>query len=157
MNKILLLLCLIPMTSFAADCAETTSEAVTTETLVLKTDVPAHLKGATITVRTADGRESTVPAEKFKVVPRMQQYVVTKTKQETMKTCGPNKNRLSVLGGNGSKSGLVSSTNGKTVEVESKVGFVGGAQYQRMLNDTISLGVQGQTNKTCSLLIGIDF
>ncbi len=145
--------------------AETNCETSAVSTYVddaynITTDVPNYLKGATITVRLKDGRESTVPAERFKVVPRKQQFLVKTIKSDKTVSCTtnePRKNRVSVLGGHGAQEGLKSTTSGSTTTVESNVGLVGGAQYQRMLNDRWSLGVQGQTNKTGSLLLGIDF
>ena len=77
-----------------------------------------------------------------------------------MKTCTtnePRKNRVSLLGGHGAKAGLDSSSNGSVVEVESRTGVVGGAQYQRMLGERLSIGGQLQSNKTGSLLLGLDF
>lgn len=155
-------LVLISSLAFAGDpvCSEQSSAEVATAELEIKTDVPNYLKGATITVTLADGRTSTVPAEKFKVVPRKQQFITTHTETKSVVSCttnSPNKNRVSLLGGHGAQGGLKSSVNGNVAEVESKTGLVGGAQYQRMLNDTLSIGVQGQTNKTGSILIGIDF
>lgn len=141
-------------------CTTTESAIEATRTRTLDASVPGFLKGATITVKLADGRESTVPAEKFKVVPRAQQFVVEHTEHVIRTECSsntPNKNRVSGLIGHGAQAGLSSSVSGPTTEVESNVGLVGGAQYQRMLNDTLSVGVQGQTNKTGSILIGIDF
>lgn len=143
-----------------ADCTESTGQQQVTDQLEIKTDVPSHLKGATIIVRTKDGRETQVPAERFKVVPRKQQFVVTHTLQETTVSCNnTSKNRVSGLIGKGTQSG-VNTDNSQApnkVSVENNTGTVGGVQYQRMLNDTISIGVQGQTNKTGSLLLGIDF
>ena len=141
-----------------AECTEELSEEIVMETKEITTDVPSHLKGATIIVRLADGRESSVPAEKFKVVPRKQQFVVSKTERSKLLSCRENKkNRVSLLGGHGAQSGLTSKQSGNTVEVESDVGIVGGAQYQRMLNDMLSVGAQIQTNKTGSVLLGVDF
>jgi hypothetical protein len=163
MKKYLIaLLALFSMVAFAGDpvCSEQTSAEEATAELEIKTDVPNYLKGATITVTLADGSSSTVPAEKFKVVPRLQQFITTHTATTKVVSCStnsPNKNRVSLLGGHGAQAGLNSSVSGTTTEVESKTGLVGGAQYQRMLNDTLSIGVQGQTNKTGSLLLGIDF
>jgi hypothetical protein len=161
--KYIILALLMTQVSYAEtnDCTSQESAAEAKEMLEIKTDVPSHLKGAVIIVRLADGRETTVPAEKFKVVPRMQQFVVTKTEKTKVTSCvtnKPNKNRVSLLGGHGTKEGLDSrQVNPNLVEVESRTGLVGGLQYQRMLNDRISVGVQGQTNETGSLLIGLDF
>jgi hypothetical protein len=142
---------------FAADCTTTSNAEVVQETTEIKTDVPSHLKGATITVRLADGRETTVPAEKFKVVPRAQQFIVAKTYQLNRQVCSPEKNRLSLLGGNGPKEGLNRHKTATKVTVESDVGAVGGLQYQRLLDHGLSLGIQGQSNESVLVNIGIDF
>ncbi len=162
MNKLLLLAIFVPSLCFASDpvCSEQVGQQEITGQLEIKTDVPSHLKGATITVRLADGKETTVPAEQFKVVPRKQQFVTTKTEVVTMKTCttnDPRKNRVSLLGGHGAKPGLTTSGSPSALEVESRVGVVGGAQYQRMLGERLSVGGQLQSNKTGSLLLGLDF
>lgn len=154
----------VSMTAFAAEpmCTSDSSELRITKQLEIKTDVPSHLKGATIIVRLADGRESSVPAEMFKVVPRKQQFVTTEVEKLEVATCtvtdrSPRKNRVSLLGGHGAQTGITSTQNGAIAEVESNVGLVGGAQYQRMLTERWSIGVQGQTNKTGSVMIGLDF
>jgi hypothetical protein len=162
MKKIIIITALFSLIAMASEpvCTDQTSAEEITGQKEINTDVPNHLKGATIIVRQADGRETSVPAEKFKVVPRKQQFVVTKTKVNHSMTCEtnvPNKNRVSALGGYGAKGGLKSSTNGSVAEVESKTGAVLGLQYQRMITDRLSLGIQGQDNKTGSLVLGIDF
>lgn len=157
MKYLIVLMLLIGVNAFA-ECTEDPSVEAIDEATEITTDVPSHLKGATVTVRRADGKESTVPAEKFKVVPRKQQFVVTRVKETKTVTCSTNKsNRVSLLGGYGARNGLSSSTDSSSTTVESSTGVVGGAQYQRMLNDRWSLGVQGQTNETGSLLFGMDF
>ena len=162
MKTILIGLFLIGSTAYASDpvCIEE-AEHITDHVLKdINTDTPAWLKGAKIIVRKADGSESSVPAERFKVVPRKQQFIVEKfltAKTLTCTTNTPRKNRVSLLGGSGTKSGLDTSTSGTTTTVESRTGAVGGAQYQRMLGERLSLGIQGQTNETGSLLLGIDF
>ena len=162
MKKLIIALFMISNAVFAGEpvCTEQVGQTEDKEKLELTTDVPSHLKGATIIVRLADGRESSVPAEKFKVVPRKQQFIVTKLETSKVKSCTTNdplKNRVSLLGGYGARNGLDVSTAGSTTTVESSSGVVGGLQYQRMLNDRLSFGVQGQTSETGSLLIGLDF
>jgi hypothetical protein len=155
--KYFILLMLVSSSSMA-DCTSETKAWETQEQYVISTDVPSHLKGATITVKRADGKETTVPAEQFKVVPRKQQFLVKAVLKIHGITCRENKsNRVSLLGGYGSRNGLSSSSDGTTTTVETSTGLVGGAQYQRMLDDRWSLGVQGQTNNTGSLLFGLDF
>lgn len=152
-----------PMFAFASEnCSTDVSAESVEQQLEIKTDVPSHLKGATITVRLADGRESTVSAEQFKVVARKQQFIVTKTKQleKTMCSAELKKNRVSLLAGNGPKEGLDRTNNGSTVTVESKVGAVGGLQYQRLLpilKNRLSVGAQLQTNESVLVNVGLDF
>jgi hypothetical protein len=146
-----------PLFANALNCSTTSKAEEVFETREITTDVPDYLKGATITVRLADGKETSVPAEKFKVVARQQQFIVTKTKQLDKTTCTPEKNRLSLLAGNGPKEGLNRSKTPSTVTVESRVGAVGGLQYQRLITEDISLGIQGQTNESVLVNIGLDF
>lgn len=158
MKKLIILLSLINFSSFtkAEDCQESVSQEKTIEQNQINTDVPKYLEGAVIIVRQKDGKESVVPAEKFKVVPRKQQFLITRTEKTKTLSC-VKRNRASLVVGRGSKPGLDSSTNGSVVEVESRVGAVGGLQFQRLLNKTLSVGGQVQTNKTTSVLLGIDF
>lgn len=151
------ILCSPMLASASNNCSTSTNEETVEEQLEIKTDVPSHLKGATIIVRRADGKESIVSAEQFKVVPRQQQFIVTKTKQLDKMVCGPDKNRISLLAGNGPKEGLDRSKTSTTVTVESKVGAIGGLQYQRLVTDKISLGIQGQTNESVLVNIGLEF
>lgn len=161
-SLILVLLTVFASGAFAENCTESTTAAKVDEQLEIKTDVPRHLEGATIIVRLANGKESQVPAEKFKVVPRKQQFLVTKTSTSTVRSCtnlDHNRNRISLLGGKGPTGHLdrdTSSAPGK-VSVEAERDVIGGAQYQRLLTDRLSVGVQGQTNKTGMVMIGLDF
>lgn len=162
MNKLIMLMLLAasPVLAGEPQCTEQTGLTEAKEKLEITTDVPGHLKGATITIRQTDGRESTVPAERFKVVPRMQQFIVTKLETSKVRSCTtnePRKNRVSLLGGYGARNGLSVTSTSSTTTVESKSGAVGGAQYQRMLGERWSIGVQGQTNESGSLLLGLDF
>jgi hypothetical protein len=129
----------------------------------INTDVPAGMEGAVIIVRQKDGKESAVPIEKFKVVPRKQQLVtVVETKEKTTICTRTNditkKNRASVLVGSGLVPGLKTDNQNAPglVEVETRTGPVLGLQYQRKF-DVLSIGVQGQTNETGSVLLGVDF
>jgi len=161
MKKFFMILILYsPVLALASEnCSTTSGEEAVQEQLEIKTDVPSHLKGATIIVRLADGRETTVPAEQFKVVPRQQQFIVTKTKQLDKTVCSAevNKNRVSLLGGNGPKEGLTRTVDGNTVTVESKTGVVSGLQYQRLITDRISVGGQIQSNESALINVGLDF
>lgn len=141
-------------------CSTSSNQDEVLESTLITTDVPGHLKGAKIIVRRADGKESEVPAELFKVVPRKQQRLVTKIENKKTISCKEtldNKNRVSLLGGYGAREGLDRSNSANHVKIESKTGLVGGLQYQRSLNERLSIGVQGQSNQTGSLMLGLDF
>jgi len=155
-----LLLLLLATNSYANNCSSNTTVDEAISYYNIDANTPNHLKGATITVTLANGKSSTVPAERFKVVPRFQQYIIKTAQNTTTETCtinDPNKNRVSALGGYGSRNKLSTSTTGNTVEVENSRGLVGGLQYQRLITDVLSVGAQAQTNKTGLLLIGLDF
>lgn len=150
----------------AENCTEETSAAQVEETTEIKTDVPNHLKGAKIVVRLADGRESVVPAEKFKVVPRLQQYLVTKVSKNTVRSCtvvDSKKHRLSGLIGHGPTGHLDRSSDASKAVVESDNGVMGGIQYQYRFTDRVSGAVQVQgtdfsrDNKTGLIGVGYDF
>jgi hypothetical protein len=160
MRTILLLSLLLGVHAYAEDCTTSTDVNEVVSTYDINTNTPNYLKGAKIIVRLANGKESSVPAEKFKVVPRKQQYITKTAAHLTKTSCTIStneKNRVALLGGRGAQNGLDSSTDGTTVSVASKVGLVGGLQYQRLLGKRVSLGIQGQTNKTLSGMIGLDF
>lgn len=158
-SLLFVLLALTSLMAFAADDCETIkAQKSVKEQLEIKTDVPKWLEGATITVRLANGKESTVKAEQFKVVPRKQQFIVTHDLEATHLVCKAeqSKNRVSVLGGYGSR-GLKVTTSGTTVSIEEQTGLTGGLQYQRKITDKFSIGGQVQTNNSGALLFGVDF
>jgi hypothetical protein len=161
MNKlILMMLSLMSVAVFAVDCDTSRSEEKAEETLEIKTDVPDYLKGATITVKQADGKETVFTAEQFKVVPRKQQFIVTKTRQLEKTTCSEEerKNRFSLLGGGGPKGNLrVTQPNAGQARIETNAGAVGGAMYQRKLGKVLSVGGQVQTNESVLFSVGVDF
>jgi hypothetical protein len=158
--KYIILAALFSVSAFASkDCSVTRSNHEVLEEKVITTDVPSHLKGAKIIVKLADGKESEVPAELFKVVPRKKQVIVTKVQNDTVMTCNGEgyKNRISLLAGHGTRSGMRKSVGTDVAEFETKTGLVGGAQYQRVIKGRLSVGGQVQTNKTGSLMLGLDF
>ncbi len=169
MKKLIITLMMTVSTQAMAktECSTTQSQEQVEEQMEIKTDVPKHLEGATITITLKDGRTSTVPAEKFKVVPRKQQFIVTKTSTMSKEMCtveDSKRHRVSVLGGHGAQEGLSSNRSQapSRVTVESNVGAVVGAQYQyrtdlKLLDKPVSVGGQLQSNETGSVMIGIDF
>lgn len=166
--KYLAMLLVVLSTNVQADqqCSNVTSDEHAVEQREIRTDVPKFLKGATIIVRLADGTESKASAELFKVVPRKQQYLVTRTLRDSTTQCVEilpilseelPKNRLSLMGGKGPSGKLNRGANPSKQRVSTEQSLLGGLQYQRNIYENISVGVQGQTNKTGALLLGLDF
>ena len=89
-----------------------------------------------------------VEQERLKVVQQSVPVVVTKTLIKRVQK----KNRISLLGGSGPTKLSVSSS-----DANLERGPVVGAQYQRLVGETISVGLQLQTNQTVLGSIGIDF
>lgn len=154
---------LFASTLVLAICKENSTEYETKEQFEISTDIPKHLVGAKITITLADGTSSTVPSEKFKVVKRQQQFIVTNRTQKTIVTCEKEvvknttkNNSVSLLAGYGLAGGLETSSNPGEVEVKTKVGPSVGIQYQRHF-ERIILGIQGQSNGVGSGVIGYSF
>lgn len=167
MKYLMILIMVATSVAFAEDnCSVSRSATEVEETQEIKTDVPKFLEGATITVTLKDGKTSTVPAEKFKVVARKQQFLVKRTKQTDSLICQeePKRHRVSVLVGAGNKDGLDRDDNyaPNTIQVKSRIGPNAGLQYQyksdiKIFNKPLSFGVQGVSNKSGAGLLGIDF
>lgn len=144
-------------------CNQSVTQDEVKEQLEIKTDVPSHLVGATICVKQSDGRESCVPAEKFKVVPRQQQFIVTKVQQNTETSClmkDAKQHRISGLIGKGPKNQVsVDSSNAPNeVSISNRYGTIGGIQYQYKFEDSNwSVPVQLQTNESALIGVGYDF
>jgi hypothetical protein len=142
------------------NCTTVTGEEQVEDKLEIKTDVPKHLEGATIIVRTKDGRETSVPAEKFKVVPRKQQYIVTKVSKKEKMTCSAADTRnLVMLGVRKDHTGLTKETDGSTATVYSNKGAVIDAAYMRrkMFDTNFGAGVGLDTNATPKAFLGYEF
>jgi hypothetical protein len=140
-------------------CDVKTSENVATKSKVINTNVPKYLEGAVIVVRQANGTESVVKAEEFKVVPRKRQVLVTELTSKTIKVCQSNRqSRVSLHVGKGPQGGLDRDASASTVEVESQFGVLGGLQYQYRFEDSNwSISGQLQSNETGLLGVGYDF
>lgn len=89
-----------------------------------------------------------VEQEKVVVVKQDVPYVMTRTLVKKVQK----KNRVSLLGGSGPTKVVVTSS-----DVRLERGAVVGAQYQRMVGDSLSIGVQVQSNETVLGSIGLDF
>jgi hypothetical protein len=165
--KYLISILVLSLSSFAfagENCSIQSNEEQVQEQMEIKTDVPKFLVGAQVCVKLADGKETCVPAEKFKVVARKQQFIVTKTKQQDVVTCQVKgeklRNRVSLLAGSGPKKGLDVYRTNNQVTIESQSGAVGGGQYQRVLpyfDDRLNIGLQLQSNDSVLGSVGIDF
>lgn len=156
----LTIILLITNMVFALDCTDIKSQNEVQEEQVITTDVPKHLKDAVIIVRTADGRESQVSANNFKVVPRKQQRLVTKVKEHTERTCkaGEKKNLLFV-GGRRDHVDLDQSVVGKTGVVTSEKGPVLDINYMRknLGNTPLGIGAGVDTNGVVRGMVGVEF
>ena len=159
-NIVISMLFVISSTVLSAEnCKTVKSQDSVQERLELSTEVPKWLEGATITVRLSNGQESSVSAEKFKVVPRKQQFIVTKTLSEVQSVCSAErlKNRVSLHGGMGPSGNLKVQSDGNKVTVETGPTAVGGLSYQRNITDEVSVGGQVQTNQSVLFSLGLDF
>lgn len=67
------------------------------------------------------------------------------------------KNRLSWVGGFGPSGEVEKTVNATGVKVETQFLPHVGLQYQRSFDNGLSIGIQGTTNKSGSLLLGFDF
>jgi len=89
-----------------------------------------------------------VEQERVKVVSQMVPVKVTQTVYRKVQK----KNRISLLGGTGPTRVSIAQS-----EVRLERGVIVGAQYQRMLGDSLSVGVQVQSNETVLGSVGLDF
>lgn len=147
--------------AFASDCTDVQTTNAQVQTSEITTDIPKHLQDATIIIRTKDGRESQVSANKFKVVPRKQQHLITEVKTHTERICkvsGKEKNLL-MVGGRRDHKDLDIKVSGKTVTVESEKGLVLDAAYMRqnIFDTNLGVGAGVDTNGTLKGMIGLEF
>ena len=162
MKTLMILLLTFASAAHAADsCSESVSESTQEVVYEVNKGMPAHLKGATITVTQADGTSSTVPAEKFMVVPRKQKTVLGQSKQtsKTLTCKGAEKKNIVFADVRNDYKGVETTTDGKTATVESKKGVIPGLNYYRrqLLDSPIGAGVGVDTNGTVKGMVGIDF
>lgn len=162
-----LLLALLATTTVSANqtCKEDVNTSRQPVEYIVNKNIPKHLVGATITITLADGPTSTVPADKFMVVPR-KQYTVVAESVSTVKTlvCNVNskKNTVSlqmrkdVTGLSTNKRVL---SNGNAADVDLEKDLIPGVNYyrQEVIGDTIGFGVGIDNQKIPSISIGIDF
>lgn len=116
-------------------------------------ETPSKFKDSDIKRKLKDGKVQTFDGNKYKIVPRgvkSKPIVVTKT---IVKKAKIKKNRVSLLAG-ASPSGKLE-RDGNEVSTESNLNI--GLQYQRLINDNVSIGIQVQTNESVLGSIGLDF
>lgn len=158
----MILLSFVSVANAGETCSESTSETAQEVVYEVNKDMPKYLQGATITVTQADGKTSTVPAEKFMVVPRKQKTVLGQNKQTSkIVSCTKPSDKKNIVFADARKDfkGLDVTTDGKTAIVESKKGIVPGVNYYRreLLDSPIGAGVGLDSNGTLKGMIGIDF
>lgn len=162
MKTLLILLTVISLSANASDkCTYTEQEAETDVVYEVHTDTPKHLAGATITITLADGKSSTVPAEKFMVVPRKQKTVVGKNKVVlAIRSCNDDVKKTTVmLEARKDITDIETETIGNNAKTYSKKGIVPGLDvYRRQILDTpVGIGAGVDSNGTLKGMIGLDF
>jgi hypothetical protein len=150
--------------AYAENCSESQTESSEQVVYNVSKDMPKHLKGATITITLADGKTSTVPAEKFMVVPRKQTTVLGENKTISKKlTCSNGKKNSIIAGGRkdtvGHRVETSSTPNGQQAKVYSEKDLVPDINYYRreILDTPIGAGVGVDSNGTLRGSVGFDF
>lgn len=167
MKKLIIAILMITPNVNALECGE--SEVSTSGSVMdmeVTTDVPAFLKGATITITKANGSSETVKAEEYMVVKRKHNRpVVHSVTKEEKRTCTveliksepePLKNIVSLKAVDGySDVKKKEDVNGVELKVERQVGL--GVVYQRNLSDNLYLGGEVDSNRGLGVLLGLGF
>ena len=146
-------------------CTESESSVVQDVVYTVNKNMPKYLQGATIIVRLADGRESSVPAERFMVVARKQKTVIGQNKtMSTSRTCKAPSRKNSVMVGvrkdhagmNVTTKGI---TNGVSAKVESKKTLIPDLNYYRreILDSHLGVGAGVDSSGVVRGVLGIDF
>jgi hypothetical protein len=130
-------------------------------TYAVNKNIPNHLKGATITITLANGKTSTVSADKFMVVPRKQYTVVGESSTATKTvTCSAKKNKnLIMLEARKDITELDTEVNGQQAKTIAKKNIIPGLNYYRrdVLDTKFGAGAGADTNGTLKVLVGFDF
>lgn len=161
MKTLLITLLLLISTAYAKEkCGETkTSTHLEKTELDTVTEVPNHLRGATITLKKADGSQEVLKAEDYMIVKRQHKRPVFREKIATTRIqCQDEtvKNIVSLKAVNSyGRADLESDDTSATIST-SKRRTLGG-QYQRNVGKNIFLGVDADLNRNAGLLIGLGF
>lgn len=146
----------------AQTCAESTKVVEQDVVYAVNTDIPKHLKGAKITVTTADGKTSTVPAERYMVVPRVQKTVVGQNKLVLQRTtCSkkapPDKLTLFV-DAKKEYTGVSKDAGANIASISSNKAIVPSINlYKNSLIGPLGIGAGIDSNSHGKFMIGIDF
>lgn len=165
MKKLIISMVLCSSVSMAQECGETVSKTEETQgSMEVITQVPSHLRGATITITKADGSKETVKAEEFMVVKRKHQRPVVGVTTETKtllcekKVVDKNVENIvsleAVRGDAGLEKNVVSKSE---TEVKTKQGVGVGLMYQRNVYKDLYLGGKVDSNENVGLNIGLGF
>jgi hypothetical protein len=103
-----------------------------------------------------DGNEYMVVRRKAKKKPAEEKVEVEKKAYDKLVKNQQKQNRVRLIAGVG-PSGFNSRTKTNYVEVKTENDALGGVGYDRMLNDTISIGGQVLSNGTYAVGVGLDF
>ncbi len=161
MKYLLIILMSLTSVSNAQECKETHSEIVQDVVYMVNKNMPAHLKGATIIVRQANGKETSVPAERFMVVPRKQKTVAGQNKlvMSKLRCDKDQKKNIVYVGAKKELTDLETRVSGNTARVESSKTLVPSVNYMRrkVLNSDLNLGIGIDKNSQIGGTIGLDF
>ena len=149
----------------ADDCSEKTITQTNPVKYEVNKNLPKYLQGATITVRLANGKETTVPAERFAVVPRSQQFVVGQAVNTSKTlTCKAKSKRNNVIvdvrrdfvGVNKVASSTATT---QTLKVTSDKAIIPAINYYRrqVLESDLGLGVGVDSSGVLKGMLGIEF
>jgi len=165
-----LIIAIITLISFTAtakeQCHEQQSESSEEVVYAVNKNMPRYLKGAKITITLADGSTSTVPAEKFMIVPRKQYTKLGENKTVNKKvscTKSSDKKNIVMLEAREDVTDVESKTEkvngGIKASTKANQAIVPGLNYYRreVLDTPIGVGLGLDTNGTVKGMIGIDF
>lgn len=147
----------------AQECTTTNSEIVQDVVHNVNKDIPKHLRGATIIVRQADGRETSVPAEQFMVVKRKQYTVAGQNRlvMSKLRCDKDQKKNILYVGAKRELTDLETKTNAvnKSAQVDSLKTLTPSLNYMRrkVLDSDLNLGIGIDKNSQVGGTIGLDF
>lgn len=156
---LIVLIILISVPSLSQECQSNGTVVTSKETIDINKKAPKELEGATITVRTKDGKEHVMSADDYKVVKRVQQFITTKLATKETVTCkgGDHKSHIVSVYGQQSYTDVSVKKSSTHAELESTKEVVPGLQYQYQFKNGIvpMVGMDAQGNPKVG--IGLEF